>query len=670
MAVRSRALVAGLAGLLLLAGCAWRQAQPSDAQPQAETARAVDLVEIRYQASVTHDNRKSSDERTRAANAAWSTLLAYLTRPESRDLPVTEWEMPLAEGVGPFVRVQESGTLRLYAIPLPVPGGEPPFERVAAQWQAADGRLFASELKSLPGGRLLTHHLVVDRGNPQALVVLWEYPNRGRGFAGHFQWERSEFRLVAGAFAGLPKEAGTTQLDVRDGFLTVQQAGEDRWVGAEFDRNFPLRFYVHPDWYLDFERGKYAIGDDRAPGMYQAFAEAHDRNVPRERRQAQWLKATRRLPIFLGDLEGWRENLAGKLPKGSAILTDQTSNISLRLISIPTPEFMGGHFTVAQFRISSGLPTAQPVYIPGAAVAAKIFTNEGLPGIMVVSTRADGFAVTLLKLDFDGLWEKAPEWYGWLPGSIDNWQMKREDHHLFFFPPADGVLQVTGTPPVIEACQGSLCVPLDFKSGKLSAAPWLAASLTRMPASDAAQVEAAIGLVQQFMASPHAKDLTDQQFEQIFTIGQVAAFTVGSLQLIGLPVSAAGTAPLLVHWEGGSLVETPAPGAVHYWISARPLDDANVAVVGRTGSGAVLLVFRKEGPGWRIAPDAVAPVAVQAGSLRFDAPSPVAKGLSVQGTTAMSVAVTRDGTTYFFCQSQNAGCVRFVWEGGQLAGPR
>lgn len=662
--MRIRVLVAAL---LLLTGCAAKSAPV----PLPGVQQAGGLAEVRYQASVTHDSKRSPEERVRSANAAWGKLVALLADPSSRQILPAQWEEQVSEGAGAFVRMQESGSLRLYAVSLPVPGGEPPFERVLAQWQAPDGKLQVSELKGLPGGRLLTHRLQTDRNNPSVLVALWEMPGEGGGFAGHFHWDKGEFKLVQGAFATLPKEAGLTTLEVRDGFLVAQFPPEDGWPGAEFDTNFPLRFYVHPDWYVDHKDGRYTLGDDRAPGMYQAFAEALDKTGAPAERQASWLKASRKLPLYLAEMEGWHEPLVDKLPKGSAVMSDAHGHVSVRLVSIPAPDFIGGHYSVAQFRVSNGLPTAQPLYIPGAAVSARLFANDGLPGMLVASTRADGFAVTMLKLDVDGLWEKAPEWYGWLPPGMDSWNLKREDHHLFVFQPEDGELQVTGQPPVIQGCLGANCVPLDFQTGqKLSAVSWLVSRLDRMTRANDAEMLADIELLRQFLLSPAAKEVPSDQFERVFAQGRVAAFATPSVRVVGLPMNATGVAPLVVQWEGGILVEQPLPFGVFQWISARPLDETHLAVVGRTSDSAALVVFRKTETGWENGADLIQPAGLQAGTLRIDAPGALIRGLGVWGSATLSIGVTADGKTYQFCESPNRGCVRFVWENGRLAGPR
>lgn len=668
--MRSRALALGVVCLLLLAGCL-AKSEPDPAPEVAEQSPEATLAEIRYQASVATDSRRPPDERNRSAQAVWSRLTALLAQPASRGIALSEWETPVRPGSGPVVRVQESEALRLYAVSIPVPGGEQ-LERLLAQWQGGDGKVSVSEVRAPAGSRLVSHRLQMDKGgNPGTLTLLWELPSRSGGFVGHFQWEKGEFKLVPGAFSPLPREAGTTRLEPRDGFLSLQYAPDDRWTGAGFDLNFPLRFYVHPDWYVEYQDGRYSLGDDRAPGMYVAFAEALEKTRSQEKRQAAWLKATRKLPLYLGEMEAWQEPIIDKLPKDSVLLTDQLGQIHLRLVSIPTPEFVGGQFTVLQFRNAGGMPLAQQIYLPGAPTAARLITNEGLPGLLVVSTRADGHVLTILKLGSDGFWDKAPEWYGWLPSAMDGWGLYKEDYHLFISGPKEGVVQLTGAPPTVEACADGACLQLDLRTGnRLTALPWLGTQLSRVEGAPEPEATTALEVLKSFLLLPDASGISADQFEQVLTRGRARAFSLPGLRTVGIPRSAQGLTPLVLQWDGGLHVEQPAAFGVDYWISARMLDAEHMAAVGRTQESAALVIFRKTEAGWANAMDLIQPVALMTGGIRLDAPAAQVKGLRVSGSPALTVGVSASGTTYQFCEGPGRGCVRFLWEDGRLIGPK
>ncbi|HEY3364201.1 MAG TPA: hypothetical protein VGK74_03980 [Symbiobacteriaceae bacterium] len=655
------------------------------------SAPAPTLELVRKHASLALDNSAPSGQRGQAREDTMTTLAAFLRLPESVKVSKADWEKPLQAGAAPLIRYYESGRVRVYAVTLPGSGIVPPGERVAVQYVPPSGPPVATEVTLMPGGRLAAARALEESG--QVYLTLAAAVGSGDGgFVAHFQRDsRGEFKLYPTVFKALPANVGNVAFEVKDGFLLVSgaAAGTEAWQ-PYFDGKRPLRLYLNGDLGLEWKNG-FSVLDERNFNAFQGLSVALNAKANKDDRTEAWEKATRKLPDYLRDIESWTDDLSSKLPPGGRAQKEQMSNLAVRVVSIPAPDFakeLG--FTVVQQRASGGMPSAQVLPVPGVMEAFRLVDHQGLPALLIFSESTPREqkgepvrqkSVSLFRLTAGNTWEPAPDYFGFLPAPAGlKIELPAGAAGLNIQWAASASAQVSldlAGPPAAKVCPpGGDCFSLAFTpGGRLSGAGWVQGALRRVSGGkpvSGADMTLAAAAVQQFLPSPDAQGLSVTALAQALGAGQgidVAVFEADAVtRVVGLPPNPAGIVPVVIQADKSAVVESALPGTVSGWVSAKVVEVGGarwLLVVGRSPSSAAVLLYTWDGAAWQPV-DALGErvdrlVGATARITYKPGQTDPVRGLYVKGGADLSTIVAPDGASVSFCEGGSA-CVTYQYD--------
>jgi hypothetical protein len=580
-------------------------------KPKVETGPVgPSLAEVQRHAAAALDEKTPGQQRQQERNEAMNALLAFLRRPESTAVKQAEWEQPLRPESPGSLRYFESGKIRVYGLTIPASGVVPPGERVAVQFVNGGGPPQAFELEVLPGGQLVGAASIDDK----ALVAAFGL-SRGGGYVAHFARDprSGEFKPDGTPFRALPPSAGDVRLEMRREFLLVDVPQESAWR-PQFDKARQGRFYVNADIALDW-KGKYEVLDERSYTAFDAFLTALGTTGKKEERTEAWEKATRKLPAYLQQMESLSDSFTDKLPPGAFLQEDQGTDLFVRIVSIPAPDFApGARFTVIQSRSGNGMPTASVLDLPGTPEAFRVVSGQGQPGIELLAAAPGGKGklLGLLRPGASGEWQSAPEWFGFMPAEAgDALSRPAGSATLAIAPPYKAALSPDGS---VQVCSDAgACLALRWVGGKLSAAGWVTAQLQQVAgpqAVTAQQVTAAAAALKQYMLAPETADLSGAQLAAALQVPTLRTWDLANrTRVIALPVNSSGLVPILVQAGPQVLVESVSPQVVQQWVDVRAVTggtDRWLVLLGRTAQKAGVLLYRW-GPGETWVPaDAIA----------------------------------------------------------------
>lgn len=693
--MRRRVSMALFLALALLVSAACGKGTKKVQTPQTEVPS---LQAIRQYAVRALDTTLSSDDRQKARNQAFSSLVGFLKTPASLQVTKADWEREVQPGSGPMVRMFQADQLRVFAIALAVPGVVPPGERVAVQVSSSAGAPEAWELASMPGGAAVAAGASRE-GGQTSLTVAYSLI-RGGGYVANYlrDSKTGEFRANPNALRGLPLRAGDFTLEMRDSFLMVQRPSPEPWR-PRFETKTSLRLFLDSDIAFEWKGGRFQVIDDRTLSAFQGFLTALDPRADRTTREEAWEKAITRLPGYLQDLESWSDDLAGKLPPGAFVGQDQIPNMAIRLVSIPSPMLTGPRsFTVVQYRSGGGLPSVQVILIPGTVEGVRLITRQGLPGLLILSDAPNGGtgpgakvpwrkAISLFRQTAGSTWEPAPEWFGYFPEAA-GWNLQRPVNQGYVTlepspPPAQTgpnptfALAASGAPGVQACLPPTDCFSLIWSGSSLTGADWVAAKLRAIstraggaPVSLRQFAEASVA-VQRLLESTEGQAMEAGQMETL--LGRdagvsISVFDAGAgTKVVAMPADPTGDLPLIIGAGPRVLQESPAPRVVDRWVGARVVE-ANGArwllVLGRSPVASLLTTYRWTEVGWSTAPALETRLDRSVGRAQLNfAPGQTIpyRGIYFYGSTGASATFTPDGRGVQFCDDQRT-CVSYVYE--------
>jgi len=675
-------------GFALILAVLLASASACGSKPVQTTVRSepVTLEQIRAHAAQALDGNAFSDQRTAAREAAIRSLLQFLTSAESVRLTKSDWERPAVASSGPLMRYFETGKLRVFALALPGPGIIPPGERVVVQYLTPGGAPSSTELKVLP-----RHQLVSVRGLEEAgqvsLTAAFGHP-QGGGYVAHYTRDArsGEFKPTPTVLRGLPFKIGDFTLELYDDFLRVSSPIPEPWRPF-FETKHPLRLFLDSDVALDWKGGRFVLLDERSFSAFQGFQTALDTKVAKPEREEAWEKATRRLPVYLGEFESWAEDLAARLPLGATTSRDAKGTLAVRLVSVPAPEGLGHKgFSVLQYRSGGGLPSAQSLALPGLAEGVRLVTHQGLPGLMIlsdVSTRTQPNlkkVITLYRMTAGSNWEPAPEWFGFIPLEPGWWITRAPES-------PDLVIEWVGkageTKPSMSMASGAevgvqlcelptRCFTLNWAVDSLGGAGWVTAklkALTTLQPSPAAQRQVidTIPALSAYLLAPSTMGLTPIELATSIGLDLQVFQPEPDTRVVAMPSNSVGLRPLLIQTAKGIAVEYSEPQAIQQWLDARVVDAGDsrwLVVLGRARESVSVLLYRWEGETWVPASaldqrvDRIIGGRVQLSYLPRQT-TPV-RGLFAYGSSQVSVKFTADGRSVQICENQTP-CVTYAF---------
>lgn len=647
-----------LIALVLLPACGSKKPEA----PPAEGGPA--LADVRQQALVALDTNVPSKERAPARDKTMGLLLQLLRQPESLSIPKEEWEKPFKAGDPVHLHFFDGGAkVRAFGLTLPGSGIVPPGERVAVQY-AGVGVPQASEVEVMPGGLLVGVRAFDDRG-----VMLVFGLARGGGYVGYYQRDTrtGEYKADPSPFRGLPGAVGEVRLETRGNFLVVDVPVDTAWRPA-FDKTNTQRFYINPDLGLDWKSGKFAVVDERDYTAFQGFVTATGPAGTKEERQEAWDKATRKLPAYLQQLDSLQDQLQSKLPSGSRELTDRTSNLTVRVISIPAPTGLERPaFTVIQHRVGNGLPMATVAALPGPVQAVRIVDVGGLPGLAILSTSGSGKGrtVTLLRINNANDWEPATEWFGFLPPAEPGLKLQRgpgkSDLTIEFDDPKGTVTMQADRS--IQICRVPAdCFSLSWIGQRLSAGGWVAGKirqLANLELLSTTQVTQTADLVKQYLQTPEAEGLSAAQLVALVNADPGLApkgWDFSDSKVFAFPPNGSGLMPLVIQAGKTVLVESYTPRTVSQWLDAREVQAGGnrwLIVLGRSAGSASLLLYQWSGGAWKpvnaLDQEVNLPIGPSTRILYKPGQTDPIRGLYVSGSTDLKAYFLPDGSGVTFC---------------------
>lgn len=631
--------------------------------PSAPPTAAVTLDVVWQAAEAALDGNLNASQRQRARDEAMSNLLAYLKQPESLEVARAQWERPAKGGHGPLVRSYAAGAVRVYAMTLPLSGVVPPGERLAVQ--VTKPALQSFEL-AMPAGGQLAGARSLEEGGSLQLSLAFVMPRGGMAVAHYQQDARSgEFKLQSGAFRGLPNRFDDYDLVQKDGFLFFATPIEME-PRPRYDEKHPLMLFLDGELGLEWKGGRYVVVDERNYSAFQGFTVALDAKASTKERQEAWEKAVRKLPAYLHEPESWQENLSGKLPPGAKLLTHESGNLSVRVISVPAPTLVSTpSFTVVQYRAGNGLPMAQELTLPGYVQDVRLFHRQGLPGLMVLSDMAAKGStfqtLSLYAMSGGNDWEPATvDWFGLLPAE-DGLQLDhRNSHHLTLqWTKAPGTVSLSaGLEPVVQVCPApDRCFELTWVGGRLSAAGWVAAKLRAM-IDDPGQTASAVSAVKLFLESQGPAGVSAAELARLLGADQgvpVQVFTAGpQSHAVVLPPSGSGASPILIQTPSGTAVHQPGDSRVDRWERIWEVQGEGgrwLVVLGRNAqTDASLRLYKVNGGAWQSVNVVDAPVNVNLGGQVTVRYQPGEKELFIQGHHVLEVIPSPDGQSISICE--------------------
>lgn len=650
-----------LAALLVLAltACGGKNPQPD---PGAEIPT---LAQVRQLAEAAMNTELPSNQRQQSRIDAMTRLLALLRQPASTGVAKPEWEKPVGANAHPLLRYYASGQARVYTLTIPLSGVVPPGERLAVQYVPASGPPAAAEVEVLPGGQLVGAMALDDS---KGLLLAFSL-TRGGGYMMHLSRDArsGEFRADPTPFRGLPSAVGDVRLEVRNNVLMVDLPADMQWA-PQFDPK-GQRFFMNADLGLEW-KGKYNLLDERSYTAFEGFLKAANPATPKDERADAWEKASRKLPAYLSQMESLRDDLTGKLPTGALLFEERGANLTVRVVSIPAPDFAGKpSLTVVQHRSGNGLPQAQVVELPGVAEAVRVVQRHGLPGLMILSGGAQQ-TIALLKATTANAWEPAPDWYGYMPTDAAV-KLQRTGGNLQIAG-AKVALDTDGSARVCPTPEG--CFTLNWVGGRLSGAGWIGASvqeLLRQPA--AADVAKAADLITQYLISGDAGEASAAELTAVLGGGSgLKGFDLREgARAFAFPAHPSGQMPLILQSGKHVLVHSGGiAGAVARWEDIREIQGGNdrfVVVLGRSPDRAAALLFKHTAQGWQPANALEQPAEKTVGEwtmLRYTPgqSAPVA-GLFVVGRADLRVQFAAGGSAVEFCEADKL-CTTYTYDKG------
>lgn len=649
-----------LAALLMLALTACGGKAP----PPDPSADIPTLAQVRQLAESAMNTELPSNQRQQARIDAMTRLLALLRQPASASLSKSEWEQPVGANALPLIRYYDSGQTRVYTLTIPFSGVVPPGERVAVQYVPPSGPPVSTEVEVQPGGQLVGAMALDDsRGLTLAFSLA-----RGGGYVMHLTRDArsGEFRPDPTPFQSLPTTVGGVRLELKGNALAVDLPADMQW-NPQFDAK-GQRFYMNADLGMVW-KGKYSLLDERSYTAFEGFLKAANPATAKDERAEAWEKASRKLPEYLSQIESLRDDLTGKLPTGALLFEERGANLTVRVVSIPAPDFVGKpSFTVIQHRSGNGLPQAQVVELQGVAEAVRVVQRHGLPGVMILSGGKQQ-TISLLKSTTANAWEAAPDWYGFIP-TDETVKLERTA--------AD--LKITGAKVTLEAdgsariCATERCFTLNWVGGRLSGAGWIGARVTelmRQPSSTA--VAAASDLIKQYLTSGDAGEASAAELTPVLggSIGLWGLDLREGARAFVFPPNPTGPMPLILQSGSSVLVHTGGiTGAVERWADVREVQGGSnryILVLGRSADRAAVLLFQHTAEGWKPANALAQPAEKTVGEwtmLRYTPgqTAPVT-GLYVVGRNDLRAEFAADGRTVQFCEADKQ-CTLYTYDQG------
>ncbi len=658
--------------------------QPEGPEPSLEL--------VRQYAAQALDAGLPSGERRQAREQAMSTLLAFLTRPESLAVERVEWEEPVGPRTTPLIRPYDAGAVQVYALTIPVSGVLPPGERVAVQMTGGSAPYKAVEVPVLPGGRLAAARASEENGRLQLTLAF--HLGRGGGYVAHYTQDpgSDKFRVSGAVFNNLPSRMGDASLMVRDGYLMVTSPLDEGWQ-PRFDETHPLRLFVMQDLALEWDEGRFVIKDQRNVTAFDALRVALSDEADEKERQEAWDTATRKLPLYLQEMESWGQNLTARLPLGARVLEDEHEKTAVRLISIPAPpDQPESTLTVIQHRISNGLPSAQVISVPGPVEDFRVISRDGIPGLMIlsdsgaVSGQPFEKTITLMKLTAGHSWAPAPDWFGSLPPDPDvRFAHAEESGHLTLSWTGAGspvsIAMINRDSPSLRICKAAAdCYMLTWMGGRFGGTGWVLGSLRKLAGPEPvtqAQVAEAVNAVKHFLLLPEARLLTAQQLEEALGRSQGLDIRVydagGGSRVVVLPPTNLGASPVLIQSGEQIRTETAAPGYLDQWSrvwTASSGEDRWLLLFGESEHGAALVLHRWQDGAWQPVDAVSEPVERVLGSkirIRYQPGQthPV-RGLFVPGGPDLVVSFLSEGRGVTFCERYRACAIYQLKDGWEL----